>query len=200
MVTHSHTSGYGVIYVVFWSLQLIVPSTPTQYTPFQHPALVHNNYCSSDKRDSGQRPPILMPWKWLPLHLQLSSRLERSSQVILPTRMAHRGRTVSSVIELGPFRKQMLPLKQAKPFSFLWRFNWPERRRMLLGFAVSQTTCTTLFHQEYSVIYNIFCSTIGCSFYKILAIFFATLYSVCLKVNNVNLFDKFPQFPTLLCC
>lgn len=47
---------------------------------------------------------------------------------------------------------------------------------------------------------NFFCSTVGCGFYKILMIFFATLYSVYLKVNNVNLLDKFPQIPTLLCC
>lgn len=36
--------------------------------------------------------------------------------------------------------------------------------------------------------------------HKSLVILCATLCSVCLKVNNVNLFDKFPQTPTLLCC
>lgn len=41
---------------------------------------------------------------------------------------------------------------------------------------------------------------VGQAFYRFLIMFFATLYSVCVKVNYVHLFDKYPQTPALSCC
>lgn len=147
-------------------------------------------------------PPILTPCEQLPLPLRVSPLLEKSGEMILWTGLAHRGMTMSAVFEWQQFQEANTTSEVVrKLFSFLRRFIWQERKWCSWPCNISGYWLhhAILLHQE-ELLSTVCCSTVGCGFCKILLIFFPTLYSVCWKVNNVNLFDKFPHIPTLLCC
>lgn len=138
----------------------------------------------------------------LPLQLHLSPMLEQSNEMSLSAGLADGDVTLSAVVELLQSQGSNTASKMVrKNFSFCRRFIW--RKREVCSWPCSSSARLTT--PRFSILPGIltvcsfFSSKVGCGFYKILVIFFSTLYSVCLGVNNVNLCDQLPQIPTLLC-
>lgn len=159
-------------------------------------ALGQDVFYSSDQGDVGQRARRggLGPVGGC-LHLRLSLPRE----ITLLPGVAHADVALSSVTDDDRLRKQTPPPRREGAVCLLQKIHAASAGDGP-GLAMSQT-CHGAgpSHSAGNGQRRLFCSAVGCGFYKTLVIF-AAPYSVCLKVSDVDLFDKCPQIPTLLCC